>query len=442
MTAGMDDLRIEWEWQAAPGVRSPELRATWARIEVAVGADNVTLVEDTDSSSSRRSIYCPMYPLAEWIAYNWWLLQVNSRPALSVGLLRDMSSELLNVERDRTERHCLRSIGDGFLWPNLYIIPEGSETLLRWSADGRPPESKRIRYLSQGYKFVDSRRLVQVLANLVESVIARLADQGVSNLPLHEEWDAITCADADEVKFCLASARLGLDPYSEADFVEGALHRAGSVLEGALLEDFLNAADPRQLEAGLDWVLSARSAVVDSVGGQEFLFSIGETVRRDVPELRPPWQLGWRQARRVRKELGLDPMARVDPGNYVTSITRSSNDRGLQAVGGRGRNQKSATVVVGRSPSNNARRFTLSRALWHFLAEDAPLFIIASTYTDRQKIERAFAAELLAPADGIGGLLKSDGLIEEDLEEIAEHFGVSAKVVEHQIQNQMVAATP
>ncbi len=442
MTAAVNELRIEWEWQAAPGVRSAEHRATWARIEIAVGGDHITLVEDSDSSSSRRSIYCPMYPLAEWIAYNWWLLQANSRPALPMELFRDASSELPNAERDRAGRHCLRSIGDGFLWPSLHIIPEGAETLLRWSADRRPAEGRRIRYLSQGSKFVDPLLLTQTLANVVESVIARLADQGVSDLPLHDEWDAIISADADEREFCLAAARLGLDPYSEADFVEGALLRAGNELHGALFEDFLNAANPRRLDAGLDWVLSARSAVADSVGGQESLLSMREAVRREVSERQAPWQLGWRQARRVRQELGLGPAARMDPGKYVTSLTRPSNDRGLQAVGGTGPNHKSATVVVGGSPNHTARRFTLSRALWHFLADDEPLFLIASTYTDRQKIERAFATELLAPAEGIGDFLKSDGLVEDNLDEIAEHFGVSAKVVEHQIQNQVGAALP
>lgn len=89
--------------------------------------------------------------------------------------------------------------------------------------------------------------------------------------------------------------------------------------------------------------------------------------------------------------------------------------------------------------NERARRFTLSRALWHFLAEDDPIFLVTASYTDRQKVERAFAAELLAPAEGIEQRLTSEIFVEENLEELADHFGVSVKVVEHQIQNQLIA---
>jgi hypothetical protein len=51
------ELKIRWEWEAAPSVRAPEHRATWARIEISVGSDYVTLVEDRASGGSRRSIY-------------------------------------------------------------------------------------------------------------------------------------------------------------------------------------------------------------------------------------------------------------------------------------------------------------------------------------------------------------------------------------------------
>ncbi|MCA2186306.1 hypothetical protein [Nonomuraea cavernae] len=60
----------------SPGNLVCELRQTWARIEISVGAEYVTLLEDLESGSSRRSIYCPLYPLAEWAAYNWWSLRL------------------------------------------------------------------------------------------------------------------------------------------------------------------------------------------------------------------------------------------------------------------------------------------------------------------------------------------------------------------------------
>jgi len=82
----------------------------------------------------------------------------------------------------------------------------------------------------------------------------------------------------------------------------------------------------------------------------------------------------------------------------------------------------------------------LGRALWHRLAADEPSFLITTAYTERQKIERAFAAELLAPAVGIeAGLdVPPEEAVQEDLGIVAEHFGVSAILVEHQIDNQIL----
>jgi Zn-dependent peptidase ImmA (M78 family) len=76
------------------------------------------------------------------------------------------------------------------------------------------------------------------------------------------------------------------------------------------------------------------------------------------------------------------------------------------------------------------------------LYEDDPLFLVTGAYTDRQKMERAFAAELLAPAKGIAERLGGtpDVVLLEDLEEVAQYFRVSPMVVEHQVENQLSAS--
>lgn len=60
--------------------------------------------------------------------------------------------------------------------------------------------------------------------------------------------------------------------------------------------------------------------------------------------------------------------------------------------------------------------------------------LIGSGHTEATQIERAFAAELLAPAAEIKQALAL-GL--DDLEVIAERFAVSTAVIEHQIENRL-----
>src|SRR5260370_23365723 len=113
----ISELRITWEGDSAPSVKTTELRETWARIEIHGGGDVVTLVEDRESGSSGRSIFCPLYPLAEWIAYNWWFLKADARPA-SQFIFANVPNMTWNrgVTADAIQRHNLRSAGDGFIW--------------------------------------------------------------------------------------------------------------------------------------------------------------------------------------------------------------------------------------------------------------------------------------------------------------------------------------
>ncbi len=150
MTAEQE-LKITWEWEPAESVRTPEHRATWARIEVRIGSDLVTLVEDRGSGSSRRSIYCPLYPLAEWVAYNWWFLQAGTRPSnflaqdgvLAASAWRPLPATL-------REHHSIRASGDGFAWPDLLIVPDDSETRLVWGDDSVHSSRWPIRFLTRG----------------------------------------------------------------------------------------------------------------------------------------------------------------------------------------------------------------------------------------------------------------------------------------------------
>jgi hypothetical protein len=210
------ELRIRWEWEPAESVRTPEHRATWARIEITVGPDFVTLVEDTVSGSSRRSIYCPLYPLAEWVAYNWWFLQTDTRPSSFLGqdgfpatlVSRPLPAAL-------REHHSIRASGDGFAWPDLLIVPDDNQTRLLWGESSVGTSRWPIRFLSRGDRWARSEQVQQELELMIAGTLTRLAEQGITGTVLEKEWAAIQQTDPDEADYCRAAARLGLDPYSD-----------------------------------------------------------------------------------------------------------------------------------------------------------------------------------------------------------------------------------
>jgi hypothetical protein len=413
---------FSWEWESAPSVRAPELRATWARLEMSVGSDHVTLVEDRESGSARRSIHVPLYPVAEWVAYNWWLLKADSRPTQG------------------HRRHSLRSAGDGFSWPDLLIVPEGRSTRLTWRRDSDVQPGRTVRFIGEGQAWLDSAVVEHALALLVESVLTRLAEQGVTDTALSREWSVVRQADVEEVEFCMAAARLGLDPYSEALDIQDQILRVADELSGSVYDDFLDAVSPRLIAEGLEWISRGVAAVRQSTTAlNESIERLkGEARRQLVTNGHRPWELGYEQASQVRQLLGIDVTADFDPSTLLTARMESTDDGGLQALGG-AMPEAGSLVVLGRQQPDETRRFTLARALWHVVYQDESLFLVTGARTDRQKMERAFAAELLAPAEGVAARLQGDVdvVLQEDVEQVAQHFRVSPMVVQHQLENRL-----
>lgn len=441
------ELRIRWEWEPADSIRTREHRATWARIEIKAGSDFITLVEDRESGSSRRSIYCPLYPLAEWIAYNWWFLQADARPSRFLAqddLPHSLALQSLPVAL--REHHSIRASGDGFAWPDLLIVPDDSETRLVWG-DGRGDSSSwPIRFLTRGDFRVRTEQVQRELQLLVGETLTRLSEQGVTGTALEEEWETIQRTDADEAEYCLAAARLGLDPYSDAEPYEQDIILAAENLGGQLLADFLNAVSPDHIAKSLTWISSLQSTFEDHhavvAPDAEIIQELRAATRGRITRASGrPWDVGYEQARFVREQIAPDRQLRLAVDRFVRAIARKSPDISLQALGG-GADRARPLLIIGQTRPANSTRFTLARALWHYVWDDSPWFLVTAAHTLRQRVERAFAAELLAPARGIAELLESppEATSQEEIEQIAQRYGVSSMVIEHQLRNHLIAA--
>jgi hypothetical protein len=435
-------MSFQFEWERAEGVVAPELATTWARLELWIGTDCITQVDDRDSRSSRRSLYCSLYPLAEWAAYNWWFLQAHVRPASLVDNPWTFKRLALNGNYRTTwlGKHGLRGAGDGFPWPHLTIIPEGELTRLLWVGDSDFLPYTAIRYLRDGQVLIPSEYVAGALTELIEGVITRLDEEEIHETALQQEWGSIIAASQDERDFCVAAARLGVDPYTADSAIVDQVQRAGAALEPRLLEEFLDAVDPTELQSGLAWVDKSSTALQRLSGGPPSRALIAmEPPRLSAVQTSTPWDTGYVQAEFVRANLRLRNDDVFDIEQHVLIDEHAYAGAGLQALGGRS-HADSATVLLGQAIPDAQRRFAASRSLWHFLLEpERQRFLITDSRTSRQRIERAFAAEVLAPASGISQYLRTPRrpVSQLDAEEVASHFRVSPMVVEHQLQNRL-----
>lgn len=443
MAVSPEGLRVAVDWEDAGGVRAPELHATWCRLELWVGSECITRVEEVASAASRRSIYVPLYPLAEWIAYNWWSVRADRRPAKVA--LRDRSYGVLVARRRQQDEwlrfHNLRSAGEGFPWPDLTLIPEGQYTRLSWTKSGDLGRGG-LRYISSGEALVDGQTLHEVLTNIVELTIMRLDEAGLTATPLHEEWNALQQLTAEEALFCEASAKLGLDPFEvEKPLTDGLLLAAES-LKGQVLSDFLDAVDPERVSETLSWVVSATEAVnalpmpthVD-LAELRTAVTVASAATKNSPD---PWKNGYSQARATRSVLGLSDGQKYDVGSMLSIGTWNFQGRELDAVGAVA---EGVRLISTRKLPLAAARFAGARGMWHALNDSAgSAFLLTRAHTWQQRTERAFAAEILAPAAGVNQLLGQLGSLDdiEEVELIAAHFEVQPLVIAHQIENQVL----
>jgi hypothetical protein len=191
----------------------------------------------------------------------------------------------------------------------------------------------------------------------------------------------------------------------------------------------------------LEWVEASSQAIDD--WRDEATSKVGflrEVMPSNLPVegAREPWIVGYQQARSVRQALDLRSGSRVDVVNELSVEERVSPDRSLEAVGGLSASD-AGLLVIGRPLHEAQRRFAQARGLWHlvFASGGERRFLLTRAHTTRQKTERAFAAELLAPAEGIRERLEVDPFSarDEDFEAVADHFKVSPLLVRHQVEN-------
>lgn len=430
----MQKLKFEIEWVDAERINGPELYATWASLRICAGDSVITRVLDERAKTVRDFVYVPLYPLAEWLATNWWFL----------------TQEINNPEKEDNpafhRRHALSASREGYAFPDLEVFSAGGWTRLAWK-QSIPPWTK-VEFLNQGEIQIDSSEFRDTCVDVVDQVIRRLVSFDIEETFLQEEWAAIQAADKDESEFCEIAAGLGLDPYDLDEAKSKLVLELAGELSGAVLEEAVAALDPQTLRVGC-------SAITGAIAGAK---SNGLRLERFesivCPDKRSaglqPWEEGYDLARQLRLALELDgtPLATMPQLAEVIGETPELLDRVTKPIGLRG-----ATLVDGviawkddQSPAfgfrqlgEHSRRFHFCRALAEVLASPNTDTLLTRANSERQQRNRTFAAEFLAPSSGLQERISGQTVDGDQIDELADEFGVSSLVIEHQVQNHRIA---
>lgn len=366
------------------------------------------------------------YPLAEWLLWNWWRLRWESPPSPSTW--------------DWTFAHSLSAVGSGYAWPNIEIASDGCWMHIRSlpSVDSSP---------SSMFQYAGAPRAVRLSApafetavdGFIRSVLDRLDHTGIgeSNLKVLAEEKKRDSQDAQRNMYRRFEALLGKDPGDgDPAEIDGRINDSHALGEQAALE--LAAADAPGRTAELRQQIDR--AGFDSRPADAMHCALDDGI--PAWESADAWRIGVALARKARRQADLNggPVSDRRLAQMAGAEQRilREGERSARHISfeWRGDADGAARIAL-RSGWAVNRRFNLARLLvdrWLPGNAQQPLLPATRSYTYRQKAQRAFAAELLAPIDALRDYLGGD-LSEARQEDAAEHFQVSSKVIHNALVN-------
>lgn len=356
------------------------------------------------------------YPLALWLASNWWRLRWEPTVA--------------PLSSDWRMSHEMPAAGFGYLWPALRFESDGENVLITCTPSP-DTSTEPVRFLSHFSVAIPGRAFEHAIERFINTVIARL---GSLQTDLQSLWDFVNRerADKNTARERRLEAQLGFDAGESP---------AGLLSEFHALEESIGTAAMEEVApicAGDNPIRKLRE--IEALAGSQGILAQPQVPKLEqMPASTPPWERGWVAARRWRSDLRwngapVDDSALADLlsiGQLLDHQTVIASPLGLAV-----RESQGNSRLHFRKRHRLGRRFEAARFLAeHALAPNTDSWLpITDARTARQKAQRAFASEFLCPAESLNAFLAGD-FTDDNIEAAADYFQVSEIVVRRQLIN-------
>ncbi len=408
-------LKINFEWLARDQGDSIE-RATFAALEILIGANNATEVEDLTAKTIRGSIRVSAHQLAIWFAMNWWRLRW--QPAA--------------IDHSWKMSHKIGAAGGGYAWPDLTFISDGI-TIWAHCRQTTAINADPVRFLSSFDAPVSAEDFERGMDLFMDAVIEREASLATEWRLLPEMWAEIIeeRRTPEMAEWRKLEAMLGFDPdEGSAEMIERLLREktwAGS----DAIEEVAAAAGSEAIDLIADLQGEAKSkALAVTIPDYGWLRS---ELQSKIDSSQLPWQQAEKAAGIARGKW------RLPPGPVSNPVLADLFDFSASAIP-EVMEGHSAALSAGFRENGDGRfrvcfskryptgvRFALSRIVADHLYADRSDRLLPATAarTARQKFQRAFAQEFLCPFEDLNAFLDGRMPTDELIEEAAAHFDVS-----------------
>ncbi|UYY76806.1 hypothetical protein [Sphingomonas sp. R1] len=410
----------------------PRRAGTLASVVIKVGDMPATRLFDDWSKTVTDRARLPLYSLAEWFAANWWRLH------------HEVAHESLSgfPPVDWRLSHDLASVGGGYIWPRMRFVWDDltmqvSARALRNAAWEPVRHLNDIATTSLSIAIFDA-----AVERLINLVLERLRALGVCAEPLATIWsDVIEERNDLEVADWRAwEARLGYDageaPEKLMEQIASLFGKAGR----AALAEIAPVVEP-QADITLDSLMaiantpgiSATLPLTGFASSERSLYFSGKMT---------PWDAGRAAARKLRDDHGpaTGPMEDrkllefLGIGSAGLNRVATSHDLPIGLGVRLERHERSNLHFRRRSPE--AIRFEAARFVAEsMIASESDHYLpLTDLATARQKFQRAFAAELLAPIEEIIDLV-GPARSTDAVEAVGAIYRVSSLAIFNHLEN-------
>ena len=416
-----EQLLIEADWELLLN-GSPEERACFAAVGIRGGDTWLTQAEDVFVHRLRDKVHVSAYRLAEWLAWNWWRLRWEPQSSAT----------------DWPMAHRISTIGGGYVWPNITIASDGERIALLARPTTRHA-NEPLHYIGNALVTVRASVFEGEVDRFISQVLGQLEAEGVQGSNLRKLWDDLLPERADrslglQRKF---EALLGVDPDEAPEStLDGLIEDSAKFGESSIAEIAADHSPWQYRQPGPALRQSALDLGYDTVPADAV--SLAPSLIPEFGDV-PAWQCGVTAARALRLSEGLDgapiddarlcAMAALPAAALQENHAHPDLSFALDDGPSKGR-------IVLRSRWHAGRRFETARLLGDRLAAKGHELLYPATraHTYRQKMQRAFAAELLSPFETVQEKLGGD-FSEESQTEVARYFGVSSLTIRTALVN-------
>jgi DNA-binding transcriptional ArsR family regulator len=276
-----------------------------------------------------------------------------------------------------------------------------------------------------------------VLDDLVRPLVSRLRaskhfDHPVESLLRRTEEILHTRAD---LEFWQTAGALGLSyPTMSESAASGVTNLIDAISNEDARIDLASANSPDQVGESLSWIKQEVAAKAKANSLPKLIELKHDT---EAAAGSRPYYVGTERARDVRRQLKLSPDRPV--GGIVGLATMFGGDSkfmlspaGEELLRGHQGHSADVPVVVVKDEGPKSTAFLISRAIGDYSVFGSREASIVDIYSDRQAVGRAFAAEFMAPAEGVVRMAGEEGVA---LDTVAAHYGVNREVVRRQYEN-------